>query len=133
MAGITGTELAASMAAVIGGCLLKHGIQEREAEEISLFVLDEVRREYSGQNIYFAREDKLKGSERNAEIYDRWQCNELSIHEIARDYGFSLQWAYRIIRLERERRRAEREAESAAGRERSQERWLREGGNGHDI
>lgn len=128
-----GTELAASMAAVLSGCLLKYGFQGRQAEEISLFVLDEVRRVYGGQNVYFAREDRLKGAERNAEIYERWQRNELSVDDIAREYGFSLQWAYRVIRQERERRRAEREAEAAAKREADHERWLREGGIGDDL
>lgn len=128
-----GTELAASMAAVLSGCLLKHGIQEREAEEIGLFVLDEVRRVYGGQNIYFAREDKLKGAERNAEIYERWQRNELSVSDIAREYGHSLQWAYRVIRQERERRRAEREAAAAEKRDADHQRWKREGAIGDDL
>lgn len=121
------------MAAVLSDCLLEHGIDRRKAEEIGFFVLDKVRHVYGGQNVYFAKEDKLKRSERDAEIYERWQNNELSVSEIAREYGFSLQFAYRVIRRERERRRDERDAEAAAAARRNQERWQREGGIGDDL
>ena len=130
---VTGTELASSMAAVIGECLRKGGVGGQQSDEIALDVLEEVRRNYGGQHVYFAREDKVKNSERADEIYDRFMSNELGVPELAQAYGYSVQWIYHVIRTVRARRRAEREAAAAEKREADQQRWKREGGIGDDL
>ncbi len=130
---VTGTELAASMAAVIGDRLRKNGVGMQQADEIALDVMDEVRSQYGGQNVYFAREDKTKNTERADEIYDRFMSNELGVPELAQVYGYSVQWIYHVIRTVRARRRAEREAEAAGKRTADQQRWKREGGIGDDC
>lgn len=130
---VTGTELATSMAAVIGERLRKNGVDGKKSDEIALEVLEEVRRNYSGQSVYFAREDKTKNSERADEIYERFMSNELGVPELAHEYGYSVQWIYQVIRTVRARRRAEREAEAAAKRDADHERWKREGGIGDDL
>ncbi len=123
---IGGTEMAASMAAVLGNCLRKHGLETARADEIALEVLHEMHAEYGGQNLYFPREKKEKLSARDEEIYDRFTSNELSVPEIAQQYGISLQWAYHIIRTVRGKRKVEREAERQAERAKEHERWKRE-------
>jgi Mor family transcriptional regulator len=123
---ISGTEVAASMAATLGQCLRKHGIEGGRSDEIALDVLQEVRLTYGGQNIYFPREQKKDISERDAEIYDRFMSNELSVPEIAQEYGHSLQWAYSIIRKVRAKRKEEREAEREAQHAKEHARWKRE-------
>ncbi|MDP3848103.1 MAG: Mor transcription activator family protein [Pseudomonas sp.] len=130
---VKGSELAASMAAVIGDRLRKCGVDEHRADRIALEVLDEVRSQYGGQNVYFARDTQSKSSARDNEIFDRFDRNELTIPGIVEQYGISLQWAYQIIRKIRAARREEREAIAAKARELSQERWKREGGIGHDL
>ena len=130
---ITGNELATSMAAVIGNLLRKNGVDVRKSDEIALEALDEVRRTYCGQNIYFARRDTLKRSERADEIYKRFMSNELGVAELAQEYGCSMQWIYQVIRTVRERLRAEHETQAAEKREAAHERWKREGGIGDDV
>lgn len=127
---IKGTELAASMAVVIGECLRKSGVAGPEADEIALAVLEEVRSQYGGQNIYFAKEVKSRADARNEEIFKRFQSNELSIPEIAIEYGISMQWAYTLICRARAKVRREREKTQEKSRERSMQRWQREGGGG---
>lgn len=127
---IKGTELAASMAVVIGERLRKSGVAHSEADEIALAVLDEVRSQYGGQNIYFAKEDKSLADARNEEILKRFQSNELSVPEIAIAYGISMQWAYNIIRRGRAQQRLEREKNQQMSRTRSKQRWKNEGGIG---
>ncbi|MBH2032610.1 MAG: hypothetical protein I8H73_07150 [Pseudomonadales bacterium] len=130
---VTGTELAASMAAVIGARLRKSGVGMQEADEIALGVMEEVRSQYGGQNVYFAREDRTKHTERANEIYGRFMSNELGVPELAQTYGYSVQWIYHVIRTVRARRRAEREAEAAEKRDTDHQRWKREGGIGDDL
>lgn len=119
---LTGTELSASLAAVIGALLKKQGIADRQADEIALEALAEIRFQYSGQNVYFASEKKAQKAELHEQIFDRYDSGELSIQEIAQEYRFSLQWAYHIVREVRTRRRAER----AEQYKRDEERWKRE-------
>lgn len=123
---VSGSEVAASLAATLGQCLRKHGIAENDSDVIALDVLQEVRRTYGGQNLYFPREQKEKISERDAEIYERFTNNELSVPEIAQEYGISLQWAYHIIRTVRAKRKEGREAERQAERDKEHARWKRE-------
>lgn len=95
--------------------------------------MDEIRHCYSGQLVYFAHGEKHDLDARNEEIYDRFLRNELSVSGIAKEYGFSLQWAYKVIRTVRAKRKAERDASAAEAKAKSMERWEREGGNGVDA
>ncbi|MQU03975.1 hypothetical protein GHO34_27240 [Pseudomonas sp. FSL R10-2245] len=84
--------------------------------------LGEIRFQYSGQNVYFASEEKAKKAEIHERMFDRYDSGELSVQEVSQEYGCSLQWAYHIIRTVRTRRREERSEQY----ERDQERWERE-------
>ena len=119
---LTGTELSASLAAVIGALLRKQGIADHQADEIALEALGEIRFQYAGQNVYFASEEKAKKAEIHERMFDRYDSGELSVQEVSQEYGCSLQWAYHIIRTVRTRRREERSEQY----ERDQERWERE-------
>ena len=92
------------------------------ADEIALEALGEIRFQYSGQNVYFASEEKAKKAEIHERMFDRYDSGELSVQEVSQEYGCSLQWAYHIIRTVRTRRREERSEQY----ERDQERWERE-------
>jgi Mor family transcriptional regulator len=128
---VRGSELAASMAAAMSTHLRKSGIEETLADRLSLDVLDEIRKQYGGQTVYFAQDKHTKLSELHDTIYDRFCANEITIPRIAQEYGFSLQWAYHIIKTVRTRRREAREADRASVRQRDVERWKREGGAGN--
>lgn len=121
-AGIGGAELTAHLAAVLADRLIKHGLGVKDSEEIVLGVMDEVRRHYGGQNVYFPRDALVKTTERDMQIYERYSRNELSMGEIAQQYDISLQWAYAIVRTVRDKPRKEREAERA----KEVQRWKQE-------
>lgn len=123
---VSGVELTSHLAAVLSAQLIKRGVDAKNSEEISLHVMDEVRNQYGGQNVYFPRDVRLKISERDMEIYERYTRNELSMAEIVQEYGISLQWAYAIVRTVRDKLKKLREAEREAERAKEQQRWKRE-------
>ncbi|AAQ59153.1 Mor transcription activator family protein [Chromobacterium violaceum] len=123
---VSGAEITASLAAVIGQSLQKRGLTEHDSDDIALEVMQEVRRTYGGQNLYFPLEQGQSISERDAEIYQRYTKGELSVQEIALEYSISLQWAYHIIRTVRVKQQQEQEEEKQAQREKERTRWKRE-------
>ncbi len=123
---INGNELTAHLAAVLGHQLMGDGIDTKRAEDISLNVMEEIRNQYAGQNVYFPQNTKAKTSERDLEIYERHARNELTIPQIVHEYGISIQWAYHILRTVRIKLREQRDAEIEAQRAAEHERWKRE-------
>lgn len=127
---VKGSEFAASMAAAVSHRLRDHGIADTLADTIALEVLDDIRTSYSGQLIYFASDKRAKASALHEEAYDQYLANELTAPQMAQKYGFSLAWAYHVIKTVRTRRRDTREADRESVRQRDVERWKREGGIG---
>lgn len=123
---INGAEVTAHLSAVLVDKLIKRGLEVRDAEEIGLNVMDEVRRQYGGQNIYFPRDAKLKLSERDMQIFERYDRRELSIPDIVQQYGISIQWAYAIVRTVRDKLKKQRDAEQQDQRNKKMQRWSRE-------
>lgn len=108
---VNGNELTAHLAAVLGHQLMGYGIDTKRAEDISLNVMEEIRNQYAGQNVYFPQNTKAKTSERDLEIYERHARNELTISQIVHEYGISIQWVYHILRTVRIKLREQRDAE----------------------
>jgi len=123
---VNGNELTAHMAAVLGHQLVVEGVDTNRAETVSLGVMEEMRSQYAGQNVYFPNNTKAKNSVRDMEIYERHARNELTIPEIVKEYGISIQWAYHILRTGAATRRKQREADREAQRAGEHERWKRE-------
>jgi Mor family transcriptional regulator len=123
---VNGNELTAHLAAVLSHQLERDGIATKRAESISLDVMEEVRKQYAGQNVYFPHNTKAKTSERDLEIYERHARNELTIPQIVHTYGISIQWAYHILRTVPAKLRKQREDERQAERAKDHERWKRE-------
>lgn len=106
---IKSDEVLASLATALGVLLRKHGLEDRAADEIAVSAMDEVRVLFGGQNLYFPKGHAENLTLRDEEIYDRFQRNELSMAQIVEVYGVSMQWAYKVIRAVRAKRRQERE------------------------
>lgn len=123
---VNGNELTAHLAAVLGHQLMGQGIDTKRAETIAMDVMEEVRSQYAGQNVYFPRGTKVEIFERDLEIYERHARNELTISQIVQEYGISVQWAYHILRNVPAKLRQQREAERQAQRTVEHERWKRE-------
>lgn len=122
----SGSELSATMAALIGTLLRKHGIPDQKADEIALESMGEMHRMYGGSQLYFSREDSFLTAAIHDEIFDRFYRNELSVTDLALQYGFSSAWVYTIIRRTRIRRKEERDAQASADLKDKQGRWKRE-------
>ncbi|HWT68150.1 MAG TPA: Mor transcription activator family protein [Pseudomonas sp.] len=123
---VSGSELASSMAAVMGALLRKHGIQDQKADEVALEAIEEMRREYGGTQLYFSREETLQKAAIHEEVFDLFDRNEMTVPDLALKYGFSTAWVYAIIRNIRRRRKEERDAQASAALKGNQERWKRE-------
>ncbi|KAF7598385.1 MAG: hypothetical protein CGU29_12765 [Candidatus Dactylopiibacterium carminicum] len=120
-----GSELLAHFSVVMTDQLRHEGIELRKAEEISVRIMKCMRKEFGGQNVYFAKETSQKIEEKAAAIYDKWQAGT-AIEELAHEYDHSIQWVYRLIADERARRCAERDAKEANRRAADYSRWKRE-------
>ncbi|WP_054074423.1 Mor transcription activator family protein [Comamonas testosteroni] len=121
-----GDEFSAHLTALIGEHLVKAGIGPRQAETAALDFLGEMRLQFGGQSLYFTMGSRTKINERYQEIYRRHSSNELKVTELAREYGYSIQWIYNILHIVREQNRREHDAIHQASRAKAHERWKRE-------
>ena len=120
-----GSELLAHFSAVLTDQLEKEGQETRKAEEISVRVMEHMREEFGGQNVYFTKEARKEVEVKAAAIYDKWKAGE-PIEELAHEYDHSIQWIYRLIADERARRRIENATAIENRRAADHERWKRE-------
>lgn len=120
-----GPELLAHFGTVLADRLAKEGQPPEKASEIALNIMDYMRVEFGGQNIYFPQGIRKKSDAKAVEIFDKFYAGT-SIQELAYEYQHSIQWIYKIVADERARRKAVREAEREAQRAKEQERWERE-------
>ena len=120
-----GSELLAHFSAVMTDQLKHEGVEPRKAEEIAVRLMEHMRKEFGGQNVYFTKEACKEIEAKAAAIYDKWQAGT-PIEELAHEYDHSIQWIYRLIADERARRRAERDAEATSRRAAEHARWKRE-------
>lgn len=67
-----------------------------QAEEIGSHIAKRMSAHWGGQNIYFPMNLSNKISQRDTQIYKEF--NGTNHSELARKYGVSLQWIYKIIK-----------------------------------
>ena len=102
MAKQDGDDLASHCAAILSNCLARADVAEHSVSEIVLDVMTELRKVFGGQNIYFPRGRSTETDERSASVYARWHGGT-AINAIAAADGITLQWAYRLLAMERRR------------------------------
>eukprot|EP00828_Plagiopyla_frontata_P037647 TRINITY_DN49444_c0_g1_i1.p2 TRINITY_DN49444_c0_g1~~TRINITY_DN49444_c0_g1_i1.p2 ORF type:complete len:128 (+),score=16.49 TRINITY_DN49444_c0_g1_i1:74-457(+) len=78
------------------------GVSKAEAKIFGDEVADHISMVWGGQNIYIAFDIVGRAQTRAAQIYDEFTGD--NAHEIAQRHGLSVQYVYRIISRERERR-----------------------------
>ena len=127
-----GPELLAHFGAVLADRLNKEGLAERKASEVALNVMDFMKVEFGGQNIYFPMGFYQSQDEKADEIFKKFM-EGASVPELASEYGHSIQWIYRLIANVRAQRKAAREEERRAEQAKAKQRWKREGGIGDDL
>ncbi|KWC40824.1 hypothetical protein WL51_06970 [Burkholderia ubonensis] len=109
-----GPEVLAHMADILTTQLAKDGIAERRANEIALDVIDVMRFEFGGQNIYFPF-GQQNSDEKAEELYTKFMEGS-TVQELTVEYGHSIQWVYKLIALARGNRKRERDQQRAQDR-----------------
>jgi Mor family transcriptional regulator len=120
-----GPELLAHFGYVLADQLCKEGLPEHRASAVSLNVMDVIKVEFGGQNVYFPMGISGKTEEKSEEVFDKFMAGT-TVTDLDHEYGHSMQWIYRLLSIVRARRRAEREAGREAAKAKEYERWKRE-------
>lgn len=74
-------------------------MESAKAQHVAKEVSDRMAAHWGGQNIYFPMGLSIKLSRRDRQIYDEFNGSNHS--DLARKYGASLQWIYKIVKAAR--------------------------------
>jgi Mor family transcriptional regulator len=70
-----------------------------KAQHVAKEITDRMAAHWGGQNVYFPMGQSIQLSRRDRQIYDDF--NGTNHSELARKYGVSLQWIYKIVKAVR--------------------------------
>lgn len=99
-------DLALQCAEALKECL---SLAPEAAEQVGREIADRMASHWGGQNIYFPMGLSYRLSQRDRQIYDEFNGHNHS--ELARKYGVSLQWIYKIIKTVRREDMARRQSD----------------------
>ncbi len=103
-----GPELLVDLAQHAAAALVEMASLDRDkADQLGREIADRMAAHWGGQNIYFPMGLSLKLSQRDQQIYDEF--NGTNHSDLARKYGVSLQWIYRIVKAVRQEEIARRQ------------------------
>ncbi len=74
----------------------KAGLDQAQADQVAREVADRMAAHWGGQNIYFPMGLSYRLSQRDRQIYDEFTGANHS--DLARKWGVSLQWVYKIVK-----------------------------------
>ncbi|MDF0606666.1 DNA-binding protein [Neisseriaceae bacterium TC5R-5] len=97
-------DLAQHVAVILAESL---GLDEVKAEQVGRDIANRMAAHWGGQNIYFPMGLSYKLSQRDRQIYDEF--NGTNHSDLARKYGVSLQWVYKIVKAVRQEEIARRQ------------------------
>lgn len=80
-----------------------------KAEHVAKEVTERMAAHWGGQNVYFPMGQSVQLSRRDRQIYDGF--NGTNHSELARQYGVSLQWIYKIVKAVRKEEIATRQGD----------------------
>ncbi|MDZ7887723.1 MAG: Mor transcription activator family protein [Pseudomonas sp.] len=84
-------------------------LDTEQAEHVAKEVADRMAAHWGGQNIYFPMGLSIKLSKRDRQIFDKFNGHNQS--DLAREFGVSLQWVYKIIKAVRKEEIARRQVD----------------------
>ena len=85
------------------------GLDEEKAEQAGREIANRMAAHWGGQNIYFPMGLTYKLSQRDQQIFDEF--NGTNHSDLARKYGVSLQWIYKIVKTVRQEETARRQGD----------------------
>ncbi|MFV2030847.1 Mor transcription activator family protein [Neisseria sp. S1] len=88
-------ELLSDLAAKVSEEVSQKGMDKKSAKAVGDSVAKRMAREWGGQNIYIPQGVLWGIDERDLEIFEKFDGTNQ--RELAKEYGFSEQWIYRII------------------------------------
>lgn len=83
------------------------GLDKEKADQVGREIADRMAAHWGGQNIYFPMGLSYKLSQRDRQIYDDF--NGTNHSDLARKYGVSLVWIYKIVKTVRQEEMARRQ------------------------
>ena len=105
-----GPELLADLADHVTAVLVEQAhIEQAEAEAVATEIANRMASHWGGQNVYFPMGLSYRLSRRDREIYDEF--NGTNHSDLARKYGVSLQWIYKIVKAVRQEETARRQGD----------------------
>lgn len=100
-------QLIADLADKIAAAVAKRGLDPEAAAQVGVEVADQMRADWGGQAIYFAKGLAIDISRRDLEIWERF--NGTNHDELARAYNLSVIHVYRRIKTIGDAMRAKRQ------------------------
>jgi Mor family transcriptional regulator len=83
------------------------GLEKEKAEQIGREIAERMASHWGGQNIYFPMGLTMHLSQRDQEVYEAFTGDNHG--DLARQFGVSVQWVYRILKLKKAEDLAERQ------------------------
>lgn len=84
-------------------------LEKEQAEQLGREIADRMAGHWGGQNIYFPMGLSYKLSQRDQLIYTEF--NGINHSDLARKYGVSLQWIYKIVKTVQKEEMAKRQTD----------------------
>lgn len=75
------------------------GMEKDKADQAGREIAERMAGHWGGQNIYFPMGLTMRLSQRDQEIYDAFTGDNHS--DLARQFGVSVQWVYRILKIKK--------------------------------
>ena len=95
-----GPELLQDLADQITQALIELlGLDTEKAEQLGREIAERMAAHWGGQNVYFPMGLTMKLSRRDQQIYDAFKGDNQP--DLARQFGVSLQWVYRILKIKK--------------------------------
>jgi len=88
------------------------GLDKDKADQVGREIAERMASHWGGQNIYFPMGLSYKLSQRDRQIFDDFTGANHS--ELARKYGVSLQWIYKVVKTVRQEEIARRQGDMFA-------------------
>ena len=97
-----GPELLQDLSDQVGQALIElMALDKEKAEQLGREIAERMAGHWGGQNIYFPMGLSMKLSKRDQQIYDEFMKGNPRHDDLARKYGVSIQWIYRILKIKK--------------------------------